>query len=838
VNEASSGDDDSSPQASPETKLLNLQDVDSTSINSKGQASWTNSEALPWAFVLGHNWGPIGHLNSGDALYPTGRPNGVMSIPAVGTEVFVTFEGDDQNHPIIIGAVFHKDELLAMSSPTNLEVSPGLSVSNSPPLLGDGNYTDSVSDSYVIRSVKGSSLIISDIVGNEQIILGGAIPARQGAGDFINGPNTLYHSYAEAYPNFPTTASAPFASRTQLGKVSNTALTRGLAGPTVNIQPAPVPAGTQSNKCMPMKVFNGPTGGMVFHADRGGRLHNGIDLGAGGNPNIELIAPMLGSVLYIGGSESSSGGIYLIFKGADGYCHRFMHLASINTAIRLKVQKGDFSEVPMGTVLGIVGNTGKKKDGSSYPIHLHWEVIRLVSGNTSYAASINSTNAAYLFTSAQNSMPTNVPGTSVSVSTGSFIDGIKSWFNIDTGNSAILVGDQTASLYAAEGDPNDTKNDRIIGLETCMTPGKEHIYLRHSSGSYIGFDADGNFKLFTVGDAHVRVNRSAVADIFGGIITSCLAFYMRVKSVIRTASGVDPIHESNAHKFDPSPTSDKTKTYDNYPQELLEIDSSRLSDMNDSIIQATNSNQYITAASGGTKTREQVLTDGFNYVLSNNEKQDKNFTLTTFDADIKNSFVNVLGSNKKDYVTALRGSQYFKWTSFKAMMLHESNGDPNIVNGISYGLFQLQRDAVRDVKGKVKDANGKEVTPVQFIFDVQNGKMDDYLDAKLNIDTAIRYFDFCLQQVYSTYVNYFRAKSPRNLPQDITNREQDSLFMLALFAYTAGYHKVSGLINLSLSDNSNQISYIAVEEKAIKQNVPIKQINYVPIILSWILPKL
>jgi hypothetical protein len=225
-------------------------------------------------------------------------------------------------------------------------------------------------------------------------------------------------------------------------------------------------------------------------------------------------------------------------------------------------------------------------------------------------------------------------------------------------------------------------------------------------------------------------------------------------------------------------------------------------------------------------------------VLSNNEKQDKNFTLTTFDADIKNSFVNVLGSNKKDYVTALRGSQYFKWTSFKAMMLHESNGDPNIVNGISYGLFQLQRDAVRDVKGKVKDANGKEVTPVQFIFDVQNGKMDDYLDAKLNIDTAIRYFDFCLQQVYSTYVNYFRAKSPRNLPQDITNREQDSLFMLALFAYTAGYHKVSGLINLSLSDNSNQISYIAVEEKAIKQNVPIKQINYVPIILSWILPKL
>ena len=583
---------------------------------------------------------------------------------------------------------------------------------------------------------------------------------------------------------------------------------------------------------------------MTFHAPRPkGRLHNGIDLGMGGVTGRELIAPISGSVLYAkDGNEESSGGNYLIFKGTDGYCHRFMHLASINAAIKTKLAKADYSEVPMETVLGIVGGSGRRADGKPYAIHLHWEVIRLVSGTTSFASRITSNNAALLFTSAQNAVATNVPYTSVSVNTGSFIDAIKSWILPDTGSPHILTGDQAATTSASTtSDLNDSKNDRIIGLETCMTPGKEHIYLRHSSGSYLGFDADGNFKLFTVGDAYARINRSAVVDVLGGIVTSCLAFYMRVKSVIRTASAVLPIHALNGHKFDPDPKANKTFTYDKFPQELLEIDSSRLSDMNDAIIQATNSNQYITAATGGTKTLDAVLKDGFNYVLSEEEKQKKQFDLTKFDADIKASFSSIFGANNKnEYVTAVKGSQYFKWETFKAMMLHESNGEERKVNGVAYGLFQLQRPAVRDVKGKLKDASGKrEVEPVQFIFDIQNGNMGNYLVAKVNIDMALRYFEFCLKQVYNTYVNEFVNRgNGRNFKVDITKREQDSLFMLTLFAYTAGYSKTSGFIKASLATNSNNISYIAVEEHAIQQNVPTAQINYVPIILSWILPQL
>lgn len=843
---ADSGDEPTEPVTDGQG-LVDLQKVTPNSGNE--QATWNNSDDLPWAYVLGHNWGPIGNINTGLPLYTANQPNGVMCIPKVGTEVFVIFNDDHPDQPIIIGSVFHKDELLAMSSVTGLELSPGVGVTNESALLSTGSYERSVSESYVIRSTKGSSLILSDIPDNEQIILGGSLSPKQTAGSFVNGPGTQYNAFATSYPNFPTTASAGLAKRTMLSRVTTTATATSLAPASVVVGGTRAPGTTPAtNKQYPINgSFNppDPNQGMTFQAERNGRLHNGIDLGTSGRIGLPLVAPIAGQVLYYRVNPTGSGGNYLVFKGSDGYAHRFMHLDSIAESVKTNILQNKYPELPVGTVIGACGGSGQYKDKAgvikTYKPHLHWEVIRLVSGNVSYANQINASNANTLFTSAQNTSATLIPGTAIQVSTASFLDPIKSWISADTGSSLIVSGDQVANTgQAMTPDPNDVGHNKIIGLEVCLTPGKEHIYLRHSSGSYLGFDADGNFKLFTVGDAQLRVNRSVVADILGAVTTACFAVFTRAKSIIRTAAASAPIHRTNGHQFDPV-AKDKSKTYDEFPSAILDIDTTRLSDMADMLIQSTNNPLYVTSATGNsTKTADQTKADGFNYVLSAAEKPDKAFAMTKWDQYIQQSFTSAITNGKEDEITAVKESQYFTWRLLKAMMLHESNGNASLVNGKAYGLFQLQLNAVRDVKGKVKDANGKEKNPVEFIFDKQNGKMDTYLgDGKENITTAIYYFKKCLNQVYNAYVSEFKALGiVRNLKTDMTSKEKDSMVMLAVFAYTAGYSETSRLVRSSLSGQVPLVSYISVEDAMVKSNTPIVQQSYVPIVISHILPKL
>ena len=47
-------------------------------------------ECLPWAPVLGHNWGPVGKFDADEAS----SVFGVFNVPKIGTEVFIVFEDD------------------------------------------------------------------------------------------------------------------------------------------------------------------------------------------------------------------------------------------------------------------------------------------------------------------------------------------------------------------------------------------------------------------------------------------------------------------------------------------------------------------------------------------------------------------------------------------------------------------------------------------------------------------------------------------------------------------------------------------------------------------------
>lgn len=869
-------DGESAPSIITDTKgIVNLQDF-------TDDGRCVNADSLPWAYVLGHNWAPAGHLTTGEALDPVGRPSGVMSVPKVGTEVFIIFEDDNPDCPIIIGSVFHTNEFLALSSITPLEIAPGLNVSgvsdietSESTLLSLSDYEQEVSKSYVIRSSKGSSLIISDIYGKEQILLGGSISWDDKGIAFNNGPGTLYHTFASNYPNFPTTASAPFAKRTAITKFSNV--------PTVNIS-SPTSSTTTTSTTTPSTTsiatgkycpvganFTPPhTPAMQFMAPRGeGRLHLGIDLGCA--IGSALVAPSDGYVLYYKLDESKAAGNYLVFKGIDGYCHRFMHLKTIEKSVSVNVLNSKFPLIKAGSKIGETGNTGRASNGIAYAPHLHWEILPLITksstgSNYSYADKVTSKNVNEVFSLARLPGGGYLSNTSPSIfiSRASYIDPMKSWLSVDTGTPLIITGNQAESiqqtLFPVSGD---IRNNKLIGLEVCLTPGKEHIYLRHSSGSYFGFDADGNFTLFTVGDIQARVNRSVVIDVFGSITTSCLAMFTRVKTILRTVTA-KLISTENSNKFDINKVtatldstgqfiySDGKSTYGSFPQALYEIDITRAADMKDAIA-ASSSNFYVTTELG-TKTLPALVLDDSRIVLSDSDKPKKEITITKYDRILEATFNKYLGNNNKSFsVLAIKktsdtsgASQYFNWKFFKAQMIQESNQDPTAHSTAdAWGLFQLRLPAIQEVIGRETTWNGKVFVPViPEVWHYDGSNIESYIEEEKNIDAAIQYYKICLQQVYNAVISVAKEKKAAGEtdlinPQDLTVRQKDALMKIALVAYTAGYSIISRYLKEELRTNGlSALSYVLIEDALVRAKAPKEQILYVPKITNWIYPQL
>lgn len=831
--------EDTAPLSSS-TGIINLQEI-----NEEGK--WVNPDYLPWATVLGHNWAPPGHLLTGSALNQVGRPSGVMCVPSVGTEVFIVFEDDNPNYPIILGSVFHKDEFTSLSSVTELEMFPGISINSSSTMLTADEYESQVSNSFVVRSNNESSLIISDIVGREQIILGGSIKWSTVGTEFINNPGSLYHSFAMSYPNFPTTASSPFAHREALTKIT-VVPTVTSATTTTSTTPGPVTTTIiPSTKHLPIPSYSGsPTGGQKLFATRaGGRLHVGIDLGT---PAVNLIAPHDGYAMSYTEHPTGTGGNFLLFKGTDGYLHRFVHLTGITAETKACITSKKL--ITVGTVIGTTGNTGIV-NGKPYPYHLHWECLPLsvlVNGSQKPFGHLITTgelataviSAAYV-RGAGGSV--TLPGMQVTLTNYSFVDPLKSW--LYNGEGTVISNSIPPDLGTTI-DESSASSNKIMGLEVCLTPGKEHIYLRHSSGSFLGFDADGNFKLFTVGDVQIRANRSMVLDIFGSITTSCLAAFTRIKTLCRMHTGSSIVGGTNSHKFtagvDKSITAESA-LYNKFPSALFEIDVSRYADMQDALI-ASKSNFYVTS-SLGTKSLPELQADESRIILLEEEKTEVANT-SDYDKLIDASFTKYMtGSEaeKNEYIKQCKQSIYFNTKLFKAIMLEESGGYSG-TKFTSYGLFQLKIYQIQEVSGRKKlfnDSTGKleDQLPLTWNFDGSN--IETYsADNFKNIDTAIQYFNICLREVYGTARNTYRKLDSTAGGSAFTLAQHNSLIKIATLAFHVGYTKIIPSFEIALTNSGiGGLSYILVEDILLTNKLFTReQLLYVPRIFNWIFPHL
>lgn len=103
------------------------------------------------------------------------------------------------------------------------------------------------------------------------------------------------------------------------------------------------------------------TSGYYDTADRGGRIHGGIDYGGSGAYGEKVYAAAKGKVILAASGGNNGGwGSYVLIDHGDGYCTRYAHLSMVSVGIGETIAEGD--------VVGCVGNSGR----SSGP-HLHFE---------------------------------------------------------------------------------------------------------------------------------------------------------------------------------------------------------------------------------------------------------------------------------------------------------------------------------------------------------------------------------------------------------------------------------------------------------------------------------
>lgn len=747
----------------------------------------TAIECLPWAPVMGHNWGPTSDLSSDVA----NSVFGVFNIPKVGTEVYIIFEDDNLDLPVIFGSVFHQGEMFQNSRIKSLELSPGLLISTEVTAASEkDSYPSRVSESYVVQSQKGSKLILSDLDGQEQIILGGEIgffkkPYIRDDGD----SSSLYSKYQSEYPNFPTTASAPFRIRTSVNadtKILDMAILTGdknaVPAPPISTatQTAPTPVVASPvtvSKRIPI-IGSWPKFAKGSYKDfrtmrSDTRIHLGIDLSV---TKAKLVAPIQCKIMSFSrdtGNRSGAGNM-LIVKGVDGYCHAFLHLDSINPEILSDISRGIYKTYNTGDFLGITGNTGGV-EGASGGWHLHWEVF--YSGDLVKLPS----DAKPFREILRGKSTTKFKGVSIAgqnfSGTYKFVHPM-GWLgeSVDVsgvGTSIQIDPSQLSSFAAAYGSATETEYDKIIGLEISTTPGAEHIYLRHPSGGFAGFDADGNWKVYTPGNAEYKVNRTLVFDVLGGVITSCLAMYSRAKAVISQITPVTKPIQSNGDTFNSKNSW--------LPLIFHRIDQTRKKDMQDALKQSTSNIYYSLASNDLGKDIQQISVDGYASTFVPLDSDIRAYSNTEYDSIISES-VKTFVDSKHALASVLTTKL------FKSIMLVESNGNPNLNLGNSVGLFQITSSAIEDVTGE------------------SGARLESYYSPKENIKIGVQYFMKCVDRML------FNATTNKHTVT--TDEDKRDILLASLMAYNKGITEISNLYKLTIGQ-SNTISYVALEERYI-----------------------
>ena len=112
---------------------------------------------LPWAPIMGHNWSSTSDIRTG----LQNNSFGVFNIPKEGTEVYIAFEDDDVNYPIILGAVFHENDFTPSVLKTPLlEITPGTTIAANVTL----DYNN-IKNSYIIQSQNNYSHLRRNLPG-------------------------------------------------------------------------------------------------------------------------------------------------------------------------------------------------------------------------------------------------------------------------------------------------------------------------------------------------------------------------------------------------------------------------------------------------------------------------------------------------------------------------------------------------------------------------------------------------------------------------------------------------------------------------------------------------
>ena len=674
---------------------------------------------LPWAPIMGHNWSSTSDIRTG----LQNNSFGVFNIPKEGTEVYIAFEDDDVNYPIILGAVFHENDFTPSVLKTPLlEITPGTTIAANVTL----DYNN-IKNSYIIQSQNNYSLLISEIAGQEEIMLGGAIPIT--TNPTLTEFGKSYQDFTVQYPNFPTTQSAPFRVRTSTTKANIPIISQDLLQPsavssltsvpdasdvgTTNLVVSPKVVNNPSiTKQLPVSVaFNPPVKGQQFDYQRStGQLHLGVDL-TFNTPSrtTNLVAPIDGIVVYCR-MGSTTAGNYLIFQGNDGYCHTFMHLSSVMPQVQYDANYNTGKVYTMGTLLGVTGGAvGLTSSGThTTGAHLHWEVFN-PSGQAPNQVRVWATHNNGFY-------PVGPKGTMI------FLNPLTEWLksSIPNVNTSIKITasqiDSVAQTYSTPA--NQYNYDKPIGLEISLNPGAEQTFLRGPGGAFLGFDPDGNFKLYTPGSAEFKINRNLTFDVLGGIFNSCMAIYNRARTIIKSIAG-SKITANSISAFTDFPikgtVNSSVFTNNNLPRIFKRIDDNRKTDMLDAIAQS-NSNIYYTLVGGMLgQTVEAISTNGYAADPDQDIINKINFPFNDYDGYINGAWAKYIQKSNNPIAS------HITTKILKAMILFSSLGNidpPSFSGGI--GVCQLSLNVIKSVNGMTAQSTS-------------------YLNPQDNINTAVQF---------------------------------------------------------------------------------------------------
>lgn len=170
---------------------------------------------------------------------------------------------------------------------------------------------------------------------------------------------------------FPGCLDRIWVVKTVTHSVSNNTSTLVLNSPVeVKDNGTPTPPGAKAEpNNTPGTGWVYPTSGNVTSlqsANRNGRPHNGVDIGAGTNTPIYAVAD---GVVAVVAFQASGAGNYIILKHAGGYFSRYFHMVE-RTPLK------EMDRVKQGDQIGKVGNTG-----ASFGAHLHFEFAKASSGS-------------------------------------------------------------------------------------------------------------------------------------------------------------------------------------------------------------------------------------------------------------------------------------------------------------------------------------------------------------------------------------------------------------------------------------------------------------------------